>query len=267
VTDARSYAGFHGTDAGKASASVASVSRCPNPANRTPNKQYPPAAGADHGGRDVDCGPVAVEGEMRVKAWVLGASAALAVLILSTAGLTNAEDLSQPATLIATEDLDGTPFAQTVVVAAPLPGGGHLGFIINRPTALKLDKLFPDSASAHAVVDPVYLGGPRNIDTLFAVVREAPDGADGAISLSPDLFVVLDAESIDRILDQNPNEARYFVGVFAWPPGKLDEEVQAGIWAVKPLDDTSAVFRKQPNHLWSELRATLPRSDRYGAWL
>ena len=168
--------------------------------------------------------------------------------------------------LIASEDLDGTPFAQTVVVAAPLPGGGHVGFIINRPTELKLDKLLPENESAHAVVDPVYLGGPRLTDTLFALAHEAPDDPDGAIPLLSDLFVVFDSDSIDRIIDQNPNEARYFVGIFVWAPGELDNEVRAGTWGVKPLD-TNAVFRKQPNYLWSELSATLLRSGAYGTWL
>jgi putative transcriptional regulator len=203
---------------------------------------------------------------MKVHPRVLAALAALAVLVLSSVGLASAEDLSQPMTLIATEDLDGTPFAQTVVVAVPLPDGGYVGFIINRPTGLKLDTLLPDNDSAHAVVDPVYLGGPLHTDTLFVLAREAPGGGDGAIPLLPDLFAVFDGESIDRILNQNPNEARYIVGVLAWPPGELDKQVHAGVWAVKPLD-TSAVFRKQPNHLWSELSATLSRSGAYGTWL
>ena len=203
---------------------------------------------------------------MKVNANVFGALAALAVLVLSSACSATAEDLSQPATLIASEDLDGTALAQTVVVAAPLPDGGHVGFIINRPTGLKLDTLLPDSDSAHAVVDPVYLGGPLHTDTLFVLAHAAPDGPDGAIPLLPDLFVVFDADSIDRIIDQNPNEARYFVGIFVWPPGELDNEVRAGTWGVKPLD-TNAVFRKQPNHLWSELSATLLRSGAYGTWL
>ena len=203
---------------------------------------------------------------MKVNANVFGALAALAVLVLSSACSATAEDLSQPATLIASEDLDGTALAQTVVVAAPLPDGGHVGFIINRPTGLKLDTLLPDSDSAHAVVDPVYLGGPLHTDTLFVLAHAAPDGPDGAIPLLPDLFVVFDADSIDRIIDQNPNEARYFVGIFVWPPGELDNEVRAGIWGVRPLD-TNTVFRKQPNHLWSELSATLLRSGAYGTWL
>jgi putative transcriptional regulator len=203
---------------------------------------------------------------MKVNAYVFGALTALAVLVLSSTCSATAEDLSQPATLIASEDLDGTPFAQTVVVAAPLPGGGHVGFIINRPTELKLDKLLPENESAHAVVDPVYLGGPRLTDTLFALAHEAPDDPDGAIPLLPDLFAVFDEDSIDRMLDRNPNDARYFVGIFVWPPGELDREVNAGVWGVTPLD-TSTVFSKKPNHLWSELSSTLLRSSAYGTWL
>ena len=34
--------------------------------------------------------------------------------------------------------------------------------------------------------------------------------------------VVLDEEGIDRILEQSPSDARYFVGVFVWPPAELE---------------------------------------------
>src|SRR5438477_5014222 len=67
-------------------------------------------------------------------------------LVLMTGGVrvAVADDLTQAVTLVATDVLDGTPFEQTVLIAAPLPNGGHVGFIINRPTDVKLATLFPD---------------------------------------------------------------------------------------------------------------------------
>src|SRR5437867_4000243 len=91
---------------------------------------------------------------------------------------------------------DGSPFEQAVVVAAPLPNGGHIGFIINRPMYKKLDSLLPEDAAARKVSDTVYLGGPVLLPGLFAVTRKAPDDAGTVVSLMPGLFAVLDAPTI-----------------------------------------------------------------------
>jgi len=62
--------------------------------------------------------------------------------------------------LVASERLSDSPYAQTVVLAAPLPEGGHIGFVLNRPTGVKLESLLPDQESNRKVVDQVYAGGP-----------------------------------------------------------------------------------------------------------
>jgi putative AlgH/UPF0301 family transcriptional regulator len=73
----------------------------------------------------------------------------------------HAADLSQAVVLVASERLSDSPFAQTVVLATPLPEGGHIGFVLNRPTGVKLESLLPDQESSRKVVDQVYAGGPR----------------------------------------------------------------------------------------------------------
>ena len=53
-------------------------------------------------------------------------------------------DLSEPVIVGVSSTLDGSPFEQTVLLATPLGDGGHMGFILNKPTGVKLDALFPD---------------------------------------------------------------------------------------------------------------------------
>jgi putative AlgH/UPF0301 family transcriptional regulator len=178
----------------------------------------------------------------------------------------HAQDLSRPIMLVATDSLDATPFGQTVLLATPVAQGGHIGFIINRPSGVKLKTLLPEQPSARAVAEPVYLGGPVHTDTLFALARAAPEVGRWVIPLLPGLIAVLDEDGIDQILDQATNEARYYIGIFIWPAEELRTQVEAGLWTVKRADAAS-VFRKQPNRLWSELRATVPRSGEPGSWL
>src|SRR5262245_24917430 len=51
-------------------------------------------------------------------------------------------------------------YRQTVLIAAPVPSGGHVGVILNRPTRRSLASLFPEHEPSKKVVDPVYYGGP-----------------------------------------------------------------------------------------------------------
>ena len=189
---------------------------------------------------------------------------ALASMLLG--GAAQAQDVSETVMLVATASLDGTVFEQTVVIAAPLSNGNHVGFIINKPANVKLDSLFPDQESSHNVVDGVYLGGPALANGVFAVVRgEHTDTNDKVVSLLPGLYAVLDGDAVDRVLAETPNDARYFVGMTVWGPKQLEQQVRSGAWVVKPAD-ASSVFRKTSG-LWSELRATTTRSDATGTWL
>ena len=163
----------------------------------------------------------------------------LGVLLLLSAcatGAARAADLSQPIMLVATELLAGSVYEEAVLVAAPLPQGGHAGFIVNRPTAMKLETLFPEHAPSRKVVDPIYLGGPVLSEAIVAVARTAPDGAGDVFQIMPGLVAVLDAEGVDRVIETTPNEARYFAGLMVWGPDELEAQIRLGAWSVRPAD-------------------------------
>jgi putative transcriptional regulator len=176
----------------------------------------------------------------------------LVVVLGWAAGMASAADLSQPITLVATPRLASSALSETVLVAAPLPNGMHVGFIVNRPSEVKLGAAFPDHAASRKVVDPVYVGGPILPEMVFAVVRTPPKGTENALQLMPGVVLVMDAEAIDRIIETTPNDARYFAGLIVWQPGELDEEVRAGAWEVDP-GDANAVFSTHPEMLWKTL--------------
>ncbi|MEW6689226.1 MAG: YqgE/AlgH family protein [Pseudomonadota bacterium] len=150
--------------------------------------------------------------------------------------------------LVASPALQGL-YARTALVAVPV-GDRYLGFIVNRATELRLGALFPDHPPSAKVHDPVYLGGPVMSDALFAVVKGNP-GA-GSLHLFGELFVAAGTEAIDRIIEQTPNDARYFAGFVGWEPGELAREIEAGYWIVSEPDAT-LFFRPDTGNLWEEL--------------
>ena len=62
--------------------------------------------------------------------------------------------------LVAQPGFRDLEYRQTVLIAAPVPSGGHVGVILNRPTRRSLGSLFPEHEPSKKVADPVYLGGP-----------------------------------------------------------------------------------------------------------
>ena len=189
---------------------------------------------------------------MNITARALRHLGAFLILVLCTMRAVNATETATPVVLIATDRLEGSGYRETVLFAAPLPGGHHLGFILNRPTPAKLGALFPGHAPSGKVVDPVYFGGPELRDSLFAVARRAPEGGGETIPLMPGLVLAVDSASVDRVIETMPNDARYFAGLVVWRPGELAEEIRAGAWEVRPAD-AGAVFHRHPERLWRDL--------------
>ncbi len=192
---------------------------------------------------------------------IAGIIAAVVVVIALMAGTERTADLSHAVILVASAKFDGSRFEQTVVIAAPMPDGGpgHIGFIVNRPTSVKLGVLFPDQVALRNVKESVYLGGP-SIQRLFALMRSAPDGAPTAIPLMPGVVAILDEATIDYVIGTMPNEARYFVGMMLWDANELEGQVADGLWEVRRADVDTVFSAKAPD-LWAALRSPTARAS------
>jgi putative transcriptional regulator len=159
---------------------------------------------------------------------------------------------AKPLMLVASPELQGL-YSHTALLVVP-SGQGHLGFIVNRATDVKLATLFPQHAPSAKVADPVYFGGPERVDAIFAVVRRDP-GA-GGVRLFGNLYLVAGSEAVDRVIEQTPNDARYFAGFVGWRPGELASEIDAGYWHVGDADP-ALLFRRDTMGLWDELSKRL----------
>lgn len=146
-------------------------------------------------------------------------------------------------------DLD---YRQTVLIATPAPNGGHIGVILNRPTRRSLGSLFPDHEPSRKVVDPVYYGGPFSRGALVALVKTEASPGNGAVPVMKNLYLAFRANTIDHIIENTPNNARYYVGYVGWRPGELKTEIERGLWSVLS-PDLDTVFRKDIDGMWEEL--------------
>ncbi|HET9707829.1 MAG TPA: YqgE/AlgH family protein [Gemmatimonadales bacterium] len=161
-------------------------------------------------------------------------------------------DTSEPLMLVAQPDLQSEVFGASIVFVKPLPDGGHVGFIINRPTTAKMGDLFPDDAASQKVADPLFLGGPNSYNRIFALVDKRDAAGKDAMQLMPGVFLVADAAEIDRVIASDPEHARFFLGMVTWEPGQLEDELDRGMWYTDKAD-ANMVLEKKTDGLWEEL--------------
>ena len=163
----------------------------------------------------------------------------------------------ETAILVAKREMHDRVYGSSVIVVRPLGQERHIGFIVNKPTTMTLGKLFPKHLPSQKVVDPVYLGGPFNSQVIFALVQR-PDSPGGrSVRIAPDLFLAVDSQIVDRIIESEPHHARFFAGMVLWKPGELSEEIKRGLWF--SLDARSDVVLRKADGLWEEL---VGRSER-----
>jgi putative transcriptional regulator len=180
-------------------------------------------------------------------------------VVLGWCALAAAADLSKPIVLVAKPELRHELYGSTIIVVAPLGGDQHVGFIVNRSTEIKLGSLFPEDGPAQKLADPVYLGGPYASQAIFALVQRADSPGGKSFEVIPGLFAAFDGAVIDRIIQSEPERAKFVAGLVAWQPGELDSEVEKGAWYV--LEPDAALVMRKPEGLWEELVRRSQRRD------
>lgn len=176
----------------------------------------------------------------------------LLITLLAAALPAAADDDEAAMLLVAHPAFRDADYRQTVLLAAPIPSGGHVGVIVNRPTRSPLSALFPEHGPSKKVLEPVYIGGPFSRGALVAVVRRDSSPGQGSLQMMKNLFIAFRVNTIDQIIETTPNDARYYVGHVIWRPGQLKDEIDRGVWSVLSADP-DVVFRKDMENLWEEL--------------
>lgn len=180
---------------------------------------------------------------------------ALACTLFSPSAGAQNDIMRKAVVLIAAPGLIDAEYRQTVLLATVTDNGGHVGIILNRPTQRSLASLFPEHGPSKKVIEPVFFGGPFGITALTAAVHTDASPGPGSITLMPGVFLAIGVQTIDRIIEERPNDARYYIGHVGWRPGELRHELDRGLWYVTNAD-ADIVFRKDMQGLWDDLLRT-----------
>lgn len=150
--------------------------------------------------------------------------------------------------LVATEQLHGSSFQETVILLTHNSPQGATGLTINRPTDILLKEAFPDIRQLAQRNDRLYLGGPVSTNAIFVLVRtDRPHQAMHLIA--DDVYFSTGKNAFSRPLD---GKSRTYAGYAGWAAGQLQNEISRGDWLIVHTDP-KIIFADDPSRLWQHL--------------
>ena len=152
--------------------------------------------------------------------------------------------------LLASPALQDPNFTRAVVLVSIHSEEGAMGVVLNRPSAVPVSEAVPQLEPAVAELEPVYVGGPVQPNSIVFLAEFLDPSPAGLLVLGRIGFPAPDA-GIDELTDATARR-RVFAGFAGWGEGQLDAEVDHGDWiaqAALPED----VFTDVPGELWSRV--------------
>jgi putative transcriptional regulator len=183
--------------------------------------------------------------------------------------------LSTPVLLLAMPQVLDPFFHRSVVLLVRHEDEGSLGFIVNRPTGIKVNEILKgmevDWQGREDVV--AYFGGPvqPNLGTVLFGPQSRPsappaptaptaptaDTEAGGDFLGEATSEVLAGVSLtqhvgdlSRLAESPPERFRLFLGYAGWGAGQLIEEILRNDWLTAPARG-DLIFAPDPDRVWS----------------
>jgi putative transcriptional regulator len=157
--------------------------------------------------------------------------------------------------LVASPKLVDPNFFHTVVLLVQHEEEGALGLVLNRPLTTTVKDVWEEVAEGSCDVGGhLYQGGPCE----GALMVLHGDEENTEMTVGDGLYFCMRRETIERIVAENPEHARFFVGYAGWSSGQLESELAEGSWLTTPAN-AKAVFEGD-EHLWSDLVRALSRA-------
>lgn len=164
-----------------------------------------------------------------------------------------ASDLTTPVLLLAMPQVMDPFFHKSVVLLLHHEEEGSFGFIVNRPTEIRLAEILQgmevdwqgrESAVAH-------FGGP--VQPQLGTVLFAPGSTEteGASEVLPGLSITQHIGDLARLAETPPHDFRLFLGYAGWSSGQLLQEILRNDWLTAPVR-SDLVFAPNPEQVWSD---------------
>jgi putative transcriptional regulator len=154
--------------------------------------------------------------------------------------------------LLLSEPFNPEPtFRRSVILISQHDKRGSIGFILNKPTHLRIHEALEDFPEFNALV---YWGGAVNYESVF-YVHKLGDRLPGSVEIIKGIYWGGDYKTLKLLVDNgevNPEEIRFVAGYSAWNPEKLELEINQENWWVTEADKQK-IFDEKPDEVWGNI--------------
>ncbi len=163
------------------------------------------------------------------------------------------QDLAPGKILVTVRDAPDPLFAKSVILLVRYDASGALGLMINRRSDVPISEALHELAGASAHSEPVFVGGPVELNTVFALARSAQKPA-GASDIFGKVYLLTERTALEKALGgkSDPKTFRIYMGYCGWDRRQLQNEVRVGAWYIFDSSEDAA-FDDQPATLWPRL--------------
>lgn len=166
-----------------------------------------------------------------------------------------AADLKTPVLLLAMPQVLDPFFHKSVVLLVAHESEGSFGFILNRPTGVKVAEILrgmdlewhgEDAALA-------YLGGPvqPQLGTVLYGTAGGPPAGETSAEVFPGIGITQHLGDLEGLAAKPPAAFKLFLGYAGWGAGQLVEEILRNDWLTAP-PRVDLIFAPQPEEVWDE---------------
>ena len=152
--------------------------------------------------------------------------------------------------LVATDEVRGMHFAETVILLLHYDESGTLGLVVNRPIAAAPIEALPQLEDLADYRGPLYWGGPVRLTTLRALLHTDTPPDDAVQIFDAVHLVTLDETLLEGA--SNATNLRFFMGYAGWAPGQLERELAFDSWHILPAT-AELVFADDSSDIWRRL--------------
>ncbi|HHM05579.1 MAG TPA: YqgE/AlgH family protein, partial [Gammaproteobacteria bacterium] len=157
--------------------------------------------------------------------------------------------LQRGVVLLARARLPDPRFRDTVILLTHYDQHGAMGFIVNRPTPMRLSHVVPGLAKQSLRRQVLHFGGPVGMDHVFVLVQSRR--SHGMAHVSGEVYVGQGMQALRHIAAslEEDEQVRAYAGYAGWGAGQLEAEVARGDWLALPAGSAD-VFTREPGQLW-----------------
>jgi putative transcriptional regulator len=150
--------------------------------------------------------------------------------------------------LISEPFLPDPNFERTVVLLCEHNEEGSFGFVLNKPSILKVNEVMEDITELDNLV---YVGGPVQQDTLHFIHRNAL--LENAVEIVEQIYWGGAFENLMVLCETRQitgKDIRFFLGYSGWGPGQLEAELEQDSWIVCDYVTDQLLFDTGPEIMW-----------------